>query len=231
MLFRVLDQLQSDPIYALVTLVTFVAGIAVALSFHEASHALSAYLLGDGTAKRQGRLTLNPAAHIDPFGGLMLLVVGFGWAKPTPVDPRYLRGNPRSGMALVSLAGPISNVVVAIAAALPIRFGLVSSELVGFRRFFGGDLIEYMIVSFVFWNLLIAAFNLLPVAPLDGFKVVLGVLPREAAVHFARLERAGPAILLVLILSGFVFQYNLLIVWMRPIVNALAFLVTGDTVW
>ena len=231
MLFLVFDQLRDNPTYALVTLAAFVVGIAVALSFHEASHALSAYLLGDGTAKRQGRLSLNPAVHIDLFGGLMLLMVGFGWAKPTPVDPRYLRGNPRSGMALVSLAGPISNVVVAIVAALPIRLGLVSSEAVGFQRFFGGDLIEYMVVSFVFWNLLIAAFNLLPVAPLDGFKVVLGVLPRDAAVHFARLEPVGPAILLALILSGLVFRFNLLIVWMQPVVNALAFLVTGDTVW
>lgn len=231
MLFLVLDQLQHNPTYAIVTLLAFVVGIAVALSFHEASHALSAYLLGDTTAKRQGRLTLNPASHIDPIGGLMLLMVGFGWAKPTPVDPRYLRGNPRSGMALVSLAGPISNVVVAIAAALPVRFGLVASDEIGFQRFFGGDLVDYVVVSFVFWNLLIAAFNLLPVAPLDGFKVVLGVLPREAAVHFARLERAGPAILLALIVSGLFLPFNLLTVWMRPIVNALAFLVTGDTVW
>ena len=231
MLFLVLDQLQYNPTYAVVTLMAFVVGIAVALSFHEASHALSAYLLGDSTAKRDGRLTLNPAAHIDPIGGLMLLMVGFGWAKPTPVDPRYLRGNPRSGMALVSLAGPISNVVVAIAAALPIRFGLVVSDEIGFRRFFGGDLVDYVVVSFVFWNLLIAAFNLLPVAPLDGFKVVLGVLPREVAVHFARLERLGPAILLALIVSDFFLPFSLLRVWMRPIVNALAFLVTGDTVW
>ena len=231
MLFLVFDQLRDSPTYALVTLLAFVVGIVVALSFHEASHALSAYLLGDGTAKRQGRLSLNPAVHIDLMGGLMLLMVGFGWAKPTPVDPRYLRGNPRYGMALVSLAGPISNVVVAIVAALPIRLGLVSSDVVGFRHFVGGNLIEYMVVSFVFWNLLIAAFNLLPVAPLDGFKVVLGVLPRNAAVHFARLEPVGPAILLVLILSGFLFRFSLLTVWMRPIVNALAFLVTGDTVW
>ena len=231
MLFLVLDQIQYNATYAVVTLLAFVVGIAVALSFHEASHALSAYLLGDSTAKRDGRLTLNPASHIDPIGGLMLLMVGFGWAKPTPVDPRYLRGNPRSGMALVSLAGPISNVAVAIAAALPIRFGLVASDEIGFRRFFGGDLVDYVVVSFVFWNLLIAAFNLLPVAPLDGFKIVLGVLPRSAAFHLARLEPVGPAILLVLIASGFFFPPGLLIVWMRPIVNALAFLVTGSTVW
>lgn len=231
MLFLVLDQLQYNATYALITLAAFVVGIAVALSFHEASHALSAYLLGDSTAKREGRLTLNPASHIDPFGGIMLLLVGFGWAKPTPVDPRYLRGNPRSGMALVSLAGPISNVAVAIAAALPIRFGLVDSDMIGFRRFFGGDLVDYVVVSFVFWNLLIAAFNLLPVAPLDGFKVVLGILPRDLAVHFARLERVGPLILMLLIASGFFLPFNLLIVWMRPVVNALAFLVTGSTVW
>ena len=161
----------------------------------------------------------------------MLLIVGFGWAKPTPVDVRYLRGNPLSGMALVSLAGPISNVALAIAAALPIRFGLVDAYSIGFRRFFGGDVIDYVVVSFVFWNLLIAAFTLLPVAPLDGFKVVLGILPRSAAFHLSRLEPAGPAILLVLIASGFFFPPGLLIVWMRPVVNALAFLVTGNSVW
>ncbi len=174
---------------------------------------------------------MNPTAHVDPAGGLMLLFIGFGWAKPTPVDVRYLRGDPRSGMALVSLAGPISNVVVATVVALPIRFGLISSEAVGFQRCWGDNLIEYFIASFVFWNLLIAAFNLLPVAPLDGFKVALGILPRDAAISFARLERSGPAILMILILSGFVFGFSFLRLWVQPIVNLLALLVMGNTVW
>ncbi len=230
MLFHVLDQLQSSPLYALITLLTFAFGIVVALSFHEFSHALSAYFLGDDTAKNQGRLTLNPAAHIDPLGGMMLLIVGIGWAKPTPVRPEYLRGDQRSGMAIVSLAGPISNVVIAAVAAIPVRLGLISSWEVGFQSFDGQNMIEYVVASFVFWNLLIAAFNLLPVAPLDGFAVALGLLPREAAASFARLERSGTAILMVMILSGFVLGFSLLWLWIRPIVNLLALLVLGNTI-
>lgn len=153
MLFSVLDQLQSNPFYALITLLTFALGIVVALSFHEFSHALSAHFLGDNTARNQGRLTLNPAAHIDPLGGIMLLVVGIGWAKPTPVRPEYLRGDPRSGMAIVALAGPVSNVVLATIAAVPVRAGLMSSPALAFQRFLGGNVVEYVVVSFVFWNL------------------------------------------------------------------------------
>ena len=231
MLFLVLDQLLSSPLYALITLLTFALGIVVALSFHEFSHALSANFLGDNTARSQGRLTLNPAAHIDPLGGMMLLVVGFGWAKPTPVRPEYLRGDPRSGMAIVALAGPVSNVVIATVAALPIRVGLIDSEAVGFQNFFGGNMVDYVVASFVFWNLLIAAFNLLPIAPLDGFKVVLGLLPREAAIGFARLERSGPMILMVLIMSGFVFGFSFLRLFIQPVINLLALLVLGSRIW
>ena len=232
MLFRVLDQLQTSPLYALITLLTFALGIVVALSFHEFSHALSAHFLGDNTARSQGRLTLNPAAHIDPLGGVMLLVVGLGWAKPTPVNPSYLRGDPRSGMAIVALAGPVSNVLIATVAALPIRVGLIDSEAVGFQNFFGGNMVEYVVASFVFWNLLIAAFNLLPIAPLDGFKVALGVLPRDAAVSFARLERSGPNILILLIMSGFVLGFNpLFTLWAQPVINLLALLVLGSRIW
>jgi Zn-dependent protease len=232
LIFFVLDQLRSDPFYALITLLTFVLGIVLALSFHEFSHALSAHFLGDNTARSQGRLTLNPAAHIDPLGGIMLLVVGLGWAKPTPVDPSSLRGDPRSGMAIVALAGPVSNVVIATIAAIPVRAGLIDSAAVGFRRFSGGDVVEYVVASFVFWNLLIAAFNLLPVAPLDGFKVALGILPRDAAVSFARLERSGPKILIILIMSGFLLGFSpIFTLWVQPIVNLLALLVLGSTLW
>ena len=150
-------------------------------------------------------LVVAITVHLDPLGTAMILFAGFGWGRPTPVNPAMLRTGPRSGMALVSIAGPLSNILVATLAAVPINAGLVDSESVGFALFWGnsGEIAGYVLGSLVFWNLLLASFNLIPLAPLDGFKVAVGVLPREAALQFARLERYGPAILLSLIMLSF----------------------------
>ncbi len=228
MVFRALDQLQSDPLQGFVTLVSFCLALAAAITVHEFSHALAATLQGDSTARNQGRLTLSPLAHLDPVGSFMILFAGFGWGRPTPINPVFLRAGQRTGMAVVALAGPISNVLAAMLVAIPINFGLVEAAYVWSPEFLGeaGDIFGYVLVSVIFWNLLLAAFNLIPVAPLDGFKVALGVLPREAASQFARLERVGPAILFaVILLDIFVLRLGILAGVIRPTIDILARLV------
>ena len=234
MLFAVFEHLGSDPVNALITLLAFVLVVIVAITVHEFSHALTANLLGDGTAKSKGRLTLNPLAHLDPAGTVMIVVVGFGWGRPTPVNPARFGKRMRSGMAAVSFAGPISNVIVASLAALPVKMGVLSPGVVGFSLFRGdtGEIWAYLLGSLIFINILLAAFNLIPVAPLDGFKVVLGLLPRNLASEWIKLERWGPLILLALIISGFILPTgSLLVPIMRPLVNALAFIIIGGQIW
>ena len=189
MLFVTLSRMQVDPLGALVTFATFSIALLMALTVHEFSHALVATSLGDPTAKWQGRLSLSPRAHLDPLGTAMILIAGFGWAKPVPVRPAYLRPGPRTGMAVVASAGPLSNVALATVFSLPLRTGLVPLAFTGFTSFRGGpeDVVGHVIVALVFWNLLLAVFNLIPLAPLDGFNVALGLLPREMAASFAKL--------------------------------------------
>ena len=234
MLFAAFDQLRSEPANAVFTLLGFTLAIVAAITVHEFSHALSANLLGDDTAKRQGRLTLNPLSHLDPAGTVMIVVVGFGWGRPTPVNPFRFGKRMRSGMTAVSFAGPISNVIVASLAAIPVKIGLLSPDTSGFTPFPGepSEFGAYLLGSLIFINILLAAFNLIPVAPLDGFKVVQGLLPRDLAVQWSRLERWGPLILLVLILSGFILPTgSLLVPIMKPLVNVLAVIIIGGQIW
>jgi Zn-dependent protease len=231
LLLTALDQILSDPLSGFITLIVFSLSLIVAITVHEFSHALVAARLGDFTAKNLGRLTLNPKAHLDPLGTAMIFLVGFGWGKPTPVNPAYLRTGVRPGMAAVSLGGPISNVIVAGILAMPVRFGMVAFNDVSFSLFRGQseDVLGYIVGSLIFWNLLLAAFNLIPIAPLDGFKVALGVLPREMSDSFARLERYGPVILLGLIFFPFIIPGapSILFAIISPILNFLSFLVLG----
>ena len=191
MLFRLFDQFQIDPVGALIALAAFAVALVVGITVHEFSHAWSAAQLGDYTARQQGRLTLNPVAHLDPLGTILIFVAGFGWGKPTPVSPANIRIGARPGMAVVALAGPVSNLIVAALAALPVRLGTVSD---------GGIDVQFL-QALVLWNVVLAVFNLLPVAPLDGFKVALGVLPRALAIPFERTERFGIIILLLVVLA------------------------------
>lgn len=191
MLFQLLGQFQTDPIAALITLAAFAVALTVGITVHEFSHAWSATQLGDYTARGQGRLTLNPVAHLDPLGTLLIFVAGFGWGRPTPVTPSNIRIGERPGMALVALAGPISNMIVATLAALPFRLGTVT---------FRGGIDSQFLEALILWNVVLAIFNLLPIAPLDGFKVLLGVLPRPVASVFERTERIGMLLLMVIVL-------------------------------
>ncbi|OGL79208.1 hypothetical protein A3E39_00295 [Candidatus Uhrbacteria bacterium RIFCSPHIGHO2_12_FULL_60_25] len=169
-----------------------ILGIIVALSVHEFSHALMANWLGDRTAERMGRLTLNPLAHLDPVGFLMLLIAGFGYARPVPYNPASLK-NPRVGSVLVGMAGPASNVIMATVFAFVIK--AVYPSL--------GE--ENLLVQFLFFaaiiNVNLAVFNLIPIPPLDGSKALLAVFsaPQYARFRYA-LETQGPFILIMLIL-------------------------------
>lgn len=224
MILAVLDQIQDSPIRGLVTLAAFLLALLVGFTFHEFSHALSANGLGDRTAKRAGRLSLNPLAHLDPLGTAMIIFAGFGWAKPVPVNASYMRVGPRTGMALVAAAGPLANIFMATAAAMPINLSLVGQD--GASLTFSGqigDLAGFFLLSVVYWNLLLAAFNLIPLVPLDGFNVAVGILPREAANWFAQLERFGPAPLVLLVMLGLLLPGpGLFSAVIRPMIDAMA---------
>ena len=178
--------------------------LLVGFPVHEFSHALAAYRLGDGTAKLFGRLTLNPVAHFVPVGGVLLAVTflgsaasggafGFGWAKPTPVNPMNLRYG-RRGEAIVAAAGPISNLVLAVAAAIPLRYLYANPELA-----VQAGLLFEILSLFVLINLVLMLFNLIPIPPLDGSKVLFAVLDRRAEYQVRPiLERYGFFILIFL---------------------------------
>jgi Zn-dependent protease len=199
----------------LATIISRAITIAFAFPIHEFSHAWMANRLGDSTARSQGRLTLDPRAHLDVMGTILVLAFGFGWAKPVPVNPRYLRPGPLGGMALVAVVGPLSNLALAFVGAIPFRLGIV--DLVG-QLPRGVPLLETLerltilptlggiFTTFVFLNVILFVFNLLPVAPLDGFKVALALLPPRAATVLAKTERYGFLILIgVIFLFGQVF--------------------------
>ena len=230
MLLATVDLIQRAPVLGLLTLATMSVALIGAITVHEFSHALTATTLGDLTARSLGRLSLHPLAHLDPLGTALIFFAGFGWGKPVPVNPMYLRIGGRYGMALVSLAGPASNIVAASVFAIPIRAGVVGSGVQGLALFGGtsADLAGYVLATLVFWNLLLAAFNLLPVAPLDGFKVALGVLPEDAARGFARSERYGPGILMLIILADIALPGpGILSSFLTPILNLLSTIVLG----
>ena len=218
MLFRLLNQFQIDPVGALITLAAFAVALIVGITVHEFSHAWSANQLGDHTARSQGRLTLNPVSHLDPLGTILIFVAGFGWGKPTPVSPQYLSIGPRPGMAVVALAGPISNMIVATLAALPFRLGTVSLS---------SGIDSQFLEALILWNVVLAVFNLLPVAPLDGFKVALGILPRAAAAVFERTERFGMVILMIVVLVDVLSPIGILSSILFPAIQFLARLLLG----
>ena len=189
------------------SLLAVVIVLLVGFPVHEFSHALAAYRLGDSTARYQGRLTLNPIVHFDPIGALMLVIssfVGFfiGWAKPTPVNPYNLRYG-RRGEALVAAAGPISNLIMAAAVAIPVR--LIWSDAGMSNIVFAtpiGTALYDIAWFFVAINAFLFMFNLLPIPPLDGWKVLMGVVDARTAYNLRQFEQYGFVLLLILILVG-----------------------------
>ena len=169
---------------------TLIPAVVIALTFHEYAHAVVAYKLGDPTAKYSGRLTLNPIPHVDPIGMLMLFFVGLGWAKPVPVNP-YNLNKPKRDMVLISLAGPLSNVILAIAFAL----------LFGVFYAFGSQVLIDVVEKIIWINMVLAVFNMLPIPPLDGSKILAGILPGDST-WLNYLEQYGFIILIILLLTG-----------------------------
>ena len=195
-------------------LVLLIPVLLFALVFHEFSHGWVANKLGDPTAKYSGRLTLNPMAHLDLFGSLMILFVGFGWAKPVPVDSRYL-ANPRTDMMTIAFAGPASNLLLAFIAGSLIRLsgnmGVLSS----------------MLIMFVQINIMLAVFNMIPIPPLDGSQIFSGLMIRHNPDLVVKLQIYGPQILMGLILFGMLTSISPIWWLISPFVNFFMFLFVG----
>ncbi len=177
-----------------------VATLFIALPLHELAHAWTAVQLGDDSPRSMGRLTLNPLAHLDPLGSLMMVVAGFGWAKPVMVQPYRLRYGPRLGMMLVAVAGPFTNFVLALLAAIPFRLGLLQPTGSNAHPFLPS--LEFFLTTFLILNLYLMLFNLIPIGPLDGLKVLRGLAPPEWERFLMPLEQYGSFILLALIVLG-----------------------------
>lgn len=195
-----LSELFSNPFSFFLWLIALLTAITI----HEFSHALMADRLGDPTAKLMGRLTLNPLAHLDPLGTLFLLFARVGWGKPVPVDPFNLR-NPRRDSALISLAGPAANLILATLLSFLLRLlpSLPSSLSFYSQKNFVYLLLQSFFLPMIFLNVGLAVFNLLPFGPLDGFKIVGGLLPKNLAYQWDELENYGLFFLLLLLLPGF----------------------------
>jgi len=187
-------------LYNIASFVAFLLALVLSISIHEFAHALVAEFQGDSTARYMGRLTLNPVAHFDPMGALMILFsaisgFGFGWGKPVPVNPRNLRAGPRVGMGIVSAAGPLSNVLLAMLFAIPFRLHLHLPGLLG------------SLLHTVIWvNIGLAVFNLIPLFPLDGYSMLRGILATIRTAWAYRwtdvldsLQSVGPIILILFI--------------------------------
>lgn len=184
----------------------YIPGVFIGLSFHEFSHALAAHAMGDDTAKRAGRLTIDPRAHMDIIGFLTLLIAGFGWAKPVPIDPWSFK-NRRFGTILVSLAGPLMNFVLALLTLVL----LYSLNIAGYDNEIITNIIYYIFIV----NVVLCVFNLIPIPPLDGSKILASVLPNSLESKIYQLERYSYMILLILVFS------NALDYILRPMINFL----------
>ncbi|HEY1409836.1 MAG TPA: site-2 protease family protein [Promineifilum sp.] len=179
------------------TLVARVIVLLIAFTIHELAHAVTADYLGDPTPRRMGRITLNPLKHLDPFGTLLLIIAGFGWAKPVMVNPMNMRGNPRTSMAIVAAAGPISNIIMAVLAAVVFRLGL--AEFTFFPPTGNVPSLGFILSEFLWINLILAFFNLIPVPPLDGSKLLFAILPVDLAIRLRPLEQYGFFILMLVV--------------------------------
>ncbi len=208
--------------YLVPTALTFLVVLIFAFAYHELAHAVSADRLGDPTPRSYGRITLNPFANLDRTGMILALVIGFGWAY-TPINPAYLRGNPRRSFAIVAIAGPLANLLMAFLFGLPVRLGLVTVTP-------PGDILPslYSFLTFaVYYNLLLFAFNLIPIPPLDGFRILVGVLPVEMAMQLERLYQYSQMIFLGVFFLLPVAGINVVGQVLGPVIGTLYPIFTG----
>ena len=205
------------------TILSRIITLIIAFTFHEFAHAWTANAFGDNTPRANGRLTLNPAVHLDLMGTLMLLIAGFGWARPVPIDPYVLKRRSPSAVMWVSLAGPFSNLLLAILAAIPLRLGLVP-----FR--FSNGMFPSMfsfLLEFISINLLLMLFNLIPLAPLDGEKIAEFLFPPSWVNFMETIRPYGPLILMALIFVGPMIGIDLVGWILRPALLGLRSLLIG----
>jgi Zn-dependent protease len=226
-----LDRLSDDLVAGLVFMGAIATALLVGIAFHEFSHAFVADKLGDRLPRRMGRLTLNPLKHLDPMGTILMIIIGFGWGKPVPVNPNNT-ANPKSALAMTAAAGPLSNFLIAACAGLAIRLDLVpwispfnnlAFSVLSVRGFSADEYLGLYLSSVTLFSIILGVFNLFPIAPLDGFKVTVGMLPDDLSRSFAQLERWGPLILLSgLFLIPFMTggQYGIFSL-MEPIIRSL----------
>jgi len=233
-----LDLLDIDAFAAVVLFGAIATALVAGISFHEFSHAYMADRLGDRLPRSLGRVTLNPLAHLDPAGTILLFLVGFGWGKPVPVNP-YATRDPKASMAIIAGAGPVSNFLVAAVAGLPLRFGWVpwlppfNVRVIDSLVYGGWGAQEYLglyLSAVVLVSTILGVFNLIPIFPLDGHRVVPAFLSAAAARSYTEFQnRYGFAILFILIALPFLTggRFGILFEVMRPIINALARLFAG----
>ncbi|MFB0900767.1 MAG: site-2 protease family protein [Dehalococcoidia bacterium] len=215
--------LKSSPLAFIIIISALSISLLLGLVLHEIVHGFIAYKLGDPTAKENGRLSLNPLAHLDPFGSSLIFFVGFGWAKPVPVNPNYFK-NPIKDMAIVALAGPLTNIIIAVLSSIPFLLGLLipthplvppnyADLIVSFSKLSPANLFGLFFGTITFINATLAVFNLIPIPPLDGFKVLLGILPEKVVNNLSSLEKWGPGILIVLVLMPFLSNGSISPLW------------------
>ena len=197
--------------------------ILLALSFHEYAHAYVAYRLGDPTAAQEGRLTMNPLAHLDPIGTIMIFLVHFGWARPVPVNPLNLT-DPKRDMLWISLAGPVSNMILALLFGMALRFALFFQHPLDLSTF---GIIQRMMVLAVVINIALAFFNLIPLPPLDGSKILFGLLPPAYEETYLRFQRFGPMLLIGLVLMGSVAGVPIISMFLMPFIGFFSSLFVG----
>jgi Zn-dependent protease len=207
-------------------LLSLLPGFIVGLTVHEFSHAYVATRLGDPTARSLGRLTLNPLAHLDLFGSLMLVFAGFGWAKPVPVDVRYLHA-PRRDMALIAFAGPASNVLLAMLISFGLRAAYPNGFMATQMASAMSGTIAWVAVQAVWINVILAAFNIIPIPPLDGSRILAGIVPEQWNYGYEKFERIGPMLLLGLVLLASLSGVSIFSRLISPIAKPLLSLVLG----
>jgi Zn-dependent protease len=205
-------------------IVFLVVALILAISFHEFAHAWMANRLGDPTARQMGRLTLNPLAHLDPLGTIMIFVVGFGWGKPVMYDPRQVASG-RFGEMMIALAGPIANIIMAFVFALPGRIYLLQNNALPDGQ------VYVFLATVVTLNIFLAAFNLIPVPPLDGSKVLYLILSSfgVSSARIMQLEHMGPMLLLMLILADRMLSANILQTLLEPVIILLQWIVGSSS--